>query len=57
MSICTILAYIKRNQTRVKTMKDTIFLILFVGSAIGIVGWCVYVMGMIEAIKNDLRGK
>ena len=38
-------------------MQDTIFLILFVGSTIGIVGWCVFVMGMIEAIKNDLRGK
>jgi hypothetical protein len=37
-------------------MQDTIFWILFLGSAIGIVGWCVFVMGMIEAIKKDLKG-
>ena len=34
-------------------MADLVFITLFAASAVGIVGWCVFVMGCVETIKND----
>ena len=36
-------------------MNDSIVLILFAGSTIGIIGWCVFVMDCVAEIKRDLK--
>lgn len=36
-------------------MADTIFTILLVGSSIGIVGWCIFIMDCVGEIKRNFK--
>lgn len=36
-------------------MADTVFLILFAGGTVGIIGWCVFVMDCVGEIKRNFK--